>query len=288
MGFFSGLEPNTRIGPRHPRLGRAGFRFVRWLAKPTMRAAGFHQLDSRLGKERLALARQKLARGETLYLAGLGAPGTHNSGVALVEVAQGCGPRLLFNNEEERFSGTKHTAEYPHKSLEAMAASLRAMGSDVTDVFAWLTSWDYPTLAGTLVRASQSADVALIQLPQGTYAATPIGASKSLQIGDPVFAIGTPLQERFSRTLTKGVVSALRPRDGRTVIQSDVIVHAGSSGGALLDEQGRLVGLVISGVALGGQIGVGLNEFLGIDDAWRALQVEPQINTVEASSLIRR
>ena len=147
---------------------------------------------------------------------------------------------------------------------------------------------DGQKVAGTLVRASQSADVALIQLPQGTYAATPIGASKSLQIGDPVFAIGTPLQERFSRTLTKGVVSALRPRDGRTVIQSDVIVHAGSSGGALLDEQGRLVGLVISGVALGGQIGVGLNEFLGIDDAWRALQVEPQINTVEASSLIRR
>src|SRR5262249_4110710 len=88
----------------------------------------------------------------------------------------------------------------------------------------------------------------------------------------PVFAIGTPLQERFSRTLTKGVVSALRPRDGRMIIQSDVVVHAGSSGGALLDEQGRLVGLVISGVALGGQIGVGLNEVLGIADARRGVQ----------------
>jgi serine protease Do len=103
-----------------------------------------------------------------------------------------------------------------------------------------------------------------------------------------VFAIGTPLQERFSRTVTKGVISALRPKDGRTVIQSDVGVHAGSSGGALLDEHGRLIGLSISGMALGGQIGVGLNEFLGIDDAWRALQVEPQINTVDAAGLIRR
>jgi carbamoyltransferase len=168
---FSDLELNTRIGPRHPRLGRAGFRFARWLAKQTMLSAGFHQLDSRLAKGRLALARQKLARGETLYLAGLGAPGTHNSGVALVEVAQGGGPRLLFNNEEERFSGNKHTSEYPQKSLEAMVASLRAMGRDVTDVFAWLTSWDYPTLAGTLFRS------VLEELPQSLKLARKLEAT---------------------------------------------------------------------------------------------------------------
>ena len=136
-----------------------------------MRSAGFHQLESRLAKERLALARQKLARGETLYLAGLGAPGTHNSGVALVEVTQGGGPRLLFNNEEERFSGNKHTSEYPQKSLDAMAASLRAMGCDVTDVFAWLTSWDYPTLAGTLFRS------VLEELPQSLKLARKLQAT---------------------------------------------------------------------------------------------------------------
>ena len=136
-----------------------------------MRSAGFHQLESRLAKERLALARQKLARGETLYLAGLGAPGTHNSGVALVELTQGGGPRLLFNNEEERFSGNKHTSEYPQKSLDAMAASLRAMERDVTDVFAWLTSWDYPTLAGTLFRS------VLEELPQSLKLARKLQAT---------------------------------------------------------------------------------------------------------------
>ncbi len=118
-----------------------------------MGRAGFHQLDSRFAKERLALARQKLARGEALYLAGIGAPGTHNSGVALVEVTQANGPRLLLNNEEERFSGNKHTSEFPQKSIDAMAAFLRGMGRDVTDIFAWLTSWDYPTLAGTMFRS---------------------------------------------------------------------------------------------------------------------------------------
>ena len=97
--------------------------------------------------------RDKLARGETVYLAGLGAPGTHNSGVALVEVTQAHGPRLIVNNEEERFSGNKHTTEYPKLSIDAMVATLRGMGRDIGDIDAWLTSWDYPTLAGTLARS---------------------------------------------------------------------------------------------------------------------------------------
>ena len=83
-------------------------------------------------------------------IAGLGPPGTHNSGVALVEVTQANGPRLIVNNEEERFSGNKHTTEYPRHSIDAMVATLRGIGRDIGDIDAWLTSWDYPTLAGTI------------------------------------------------------------------------------------------------------------------------------------------
>ena len=118
-----------------------------------MGAAGFHQLGSAFADARIARVREKLARGETVYLAGLGPPGTHNSGVALVEVTQADGPRLILNNEEERFSGNKHTTEYPRASFDAMVAALRGMGRDVGDIDAWLTSWDYPTLAGTLARS---------------------------------------------------------------------------------------------------------------------------------------
>ena len=73
--------------------------------------------------------------------------------VALVEVTQAGGPRLIVNNEEERFSGNKHTTEYPKLSIDAMVATLRGMGRDIGDIDAWLTSWDYPTLAGTLARS---------------------------------------------------------------------------------------------------------------------------------------
>ncbi len=154
------MKPNRRIGPRHPRLGTIGFRAARWLGARLFGAAGFHQLGSDFAEERIARVREKLSRGETVYLAGLGPPGTHNSGVALVEVTQATGPRLIVNNEEERFSGNKHTTEYPRQSIDAMVATLRGMGRDVGDIDAWLTSWDYPDLAGTLARS------VLEELPQ--------------------------------------------------------------------------------------------------------------------------
>jgi carbamoyltransferase len=141
------------MGPRHPRLAEAGFRAARWFAARWLGATGFHQLGSHFANQRLAEIRNRLARGETVYLAGLGAPGTHNSGVALVEVTQAGGPRLIVNNEEERFSGNKHTTEYPRGSIEAAVATLRGLGRDVEDIAAWLTSWDYPALAGTIARS---------------------------------------------------------------------------------------------------------------------------------------
>ncbi len=165
------MELTRRTGPRHPRLGAAGFRLARWLATKAFARAGFHQLDSAFAQARLELARDKLARGETFYLAGLGPPGTHNSGVALVEVTQDSGPRLILNNEEERFSGNKHTTEYPAQSMAAAVATLRAMGRDVGDILAWLTTWDYPTLAGTLARSLLEEAPQSLRLARNTEAA---------------------------------------------------------------------------------------------------------------------
>src|SRR3981081_2982209 len=147
--------------PGQPRRGSAGFYAARWLGARLLGAAGFHQLGSDFADARIARVREQLRRGETVYLAGIGPPGTHNSGVALVEVTQADGPRLIVNNEEERFSGTKHTTEYPRQSIDAMVATLRSMGRDIGDIAAWVTTWDYPTLLGTLVRS------VLEEAPQG-------------------------------------------------------------------------------------------------------------------------
>ena len=164
-----------------------------------MRSAGFHQLGSEFADARLAHVRAKLGRGETVYLAGLGLPGTHNSGVALVEVTQQGGPRLILNNEEERFSGTKHTTEYPRISIDEMVAVLRGMGRDIGDIDAWVTSWDYPTLAGTMFRTLLEEMPSSLRLLRITDASAFDGRRLDQMTRSPKFlgrqlGLGNPLQ----------------------------------------------------------------------------------------------
>jgi serine protease Do len=132
---------------------------------------------------------------------------------------------------------------------------------------------------GTVVRRNAAADVALVQLELGTYPAAPLGTSTSLKPGSSVYAIGSPLGQQG--TVTRGIVSAVRLEEGRRLIQSDVTVHVGSSGGPLLDERGRVVAITRSGKGLFGTFGVGINEFVPIEEAWAGLQVQPQV--VESS-----
>ena len=146
--------PETRVGPRHPRIAYAGYRLTRWLTGPTTPRLGLHGLDSRFATRTLASVKERLQRGETVYIAGLGCPGTHNTGVALIEVTQSAGPRIIVNNEEERFSGNKHTTEYPRNSLQEMRETLRGIGRDVGDIAAFVTTWDYPTLIAMLIRTA--------------------------------------------------------------------------------------------------------------------------------------
>jgi carbamoyltransferase len=142
----------SRIGPTYPRLARTVFRSVQWLSERVMQRSGFHRLGSDFVNARLSSIKQRLQRGETVYIAGLASSGTHNTGVALIEVTQAHGPRLILNNEEERFSGNKHTTEFPHRSLDEMRTTLQRMGRDIDDIAAFVTTWDYPALMGTLFR----------------------------------------------------------------------------------------------------------------------------------------
>jgi carbamoyltransferase len=117
-----------------------------------MARIGFHRIGSEFANQSIASLRERLQRGETAYIAGLAASGTHNTGVALIEVTQDAGPRIIVNNEEERFSGNKHTTEYPRSSIDAMVETLRQMGRRVDDIAAFVTTWDYPALIATMVR----------------------------------------------------------------------------------------------------------------------------------------
>jgi S1-C subfamily serine protease len=92
-----------------------------------------------------------------------------------------------------------------------------------------------------------------------------LGSSSTMQVGDPVYAIGNPFD--LERTLTTGVVSALQREitapNGfaiNNVIQTDAPINPGNSGGPLLDAAGRVIGInsqIETGGGGGGSVGIG-------------------------------
>ena len=137
---------SSRFGPLRPRLGAAGFRAALPLAERYFRRKNIHRWNSAFAAERSRELAARLARGETAYLAGISIGGFHNTGAALVEVSPERGLRLICNNEEERFSGQKHTNRTPRQSLEALAGLMKDMGVGPEQIVAWLATYDYPLL----------------------------------------------------------------------------------------------------------------------------------------------
>jgi Do/DeqQ family serine protease len=87
-----------------------------------------------------------------------------------------------------------------------------------------------------------------------------IGDSDQLEVGDLVLAIGDPFG--VGQTVTSGIVSALArtvgAADFRSFIQTDAAINPGNSGGALVDLDGRLVGINTAIFSQsGGSIGIG-------------------------------
>lgn len=122
-----------------------------------------------------------------------------------------------------------------------------------------------------VIRVAKARDVALIKTDPRDRPPLPI-ARGPLSPGQRVFAIGSPKGAAFGGTVSSGVISASRTIEGLRFIQSDVSVSPGSSGGALRDEAGSLLGITVSGVDNGGR--AGLNLFIPIGDAMDFLNLE--------------
>jgi S1-C subfamily serine protease len=128
---------------------------------------------------------------------------------------------------------------------------------------------------GEVVRADRKRDVALVKLEGDVYPYLQLGESSRVQPGADVFAIGTPLEEMFGQTVTKGIVSGYGEEDGQRILRSDVNIQKGNSGGPLLDRSGAVVGLSVNAYTLlPDGIGIGLNGFIPIEEALHALTIQ--------------
>lgn len=112
-----------------------------------------------------------------------------------------------------------------------------------------------------------------------------LGTSSTAEVGDPVIAIGNPFG--LARTLTTGVVSALQRQltapNGFTiqhVIQTDAPINRGSSGGPLLDAEGRVIGITSQIATDGSGASTGIGFAIPIDTAKSKLAELKKTGTV--------
>ncbi len=108
----------------------------------------------------------------------------------------------------------------------------------------------------------QESDLAILRLEApGPFAALPFAPADSFAVGDVVLAVGHPFG--VGQTVTMGIISALGRNDlglstFENFIQTDAAINPGNSGGALIDTQGRLVGINTAIFSrTGGSLGIG-------------------------------
>ena len=95
----------------------------------------------------------------------------------------------------------------------------------------------------TVIAWDKANDLAVLHINMDDLAPIAIGDDKQLKVGDIVFAIGYP--RNIGQSVSQGIVSALthNPNSSISIIQTDAAINPGNSGGALIDTNGKLVGL---------------------------------------------
>lgn len=126
-------------------------------------------------------------------------------------------------------------------------------------------------LVGKVIASNSGQDVALVQVAERLPLYFQL--SKSLpSVGSEVYAIGTPRADEFHATVSKGIVSAIRTESEKRLIQSDVNVLPGNSGGPLVNKAGFAVGITVSGLFLN-NAPQGINFFIPINEAMKSLGI---------------
>lgn len=126
---------------------------------------------------------------------------------------------------------------------------------------------DGRSAAAQVVGRDRITDLAALKIDLENLTPVTIANSDRLSVGDVVLAIGNPLG--FGHSVTQGIVSGLgrfglTPGTYEGFIQTDAVIHAGNSGGALVDVSGALVGInswiyTSSDGSNGGMVGIGIS-----------------------------
>lgn len=158
-----------------------------------------------------------------------------------VRQSRGAGSGVVVDSDQGLIITNHHVVE----SADSISVSLQ----------------DGRVLEATLIGSDQRTDIALLRIEAERLTALPLADVESLRVGDYVVAIGNPFG--IGQTVTSGIISALgraglNDENYEDFIQTDAAINVGNSGGALVDLQGRLVGIntaIISGSGTNSGVG---------------------------------
>ena len=113
---------------------------------------------------------------------------------------------------------------------------------------------DGSKLAAHTVWSDQVLDLAVIRCDEGgPFTPVTLGSVEDVQVGDPVAAVGTPLDLSFQHTVTAGIVSGMNrtlqvPTSAglsflEELVQTDASINPGNSGGPLVTLEGKVIGI---------------------------------------------
>ena len=100
-------------------------------------------------------------------------------------------------------------------------------------------------------------DLALLKVDTVGLRPFALDLTESINVGEEAFAMGTPYDIDLGASVTKGIISGKRKDGERTLIQTDVSISPGNSGGALINSEGTLIGVVNEKVLGLGVEGIG-------------------------------
>lgn len=106
-----------------------------------------------------------------------------------------------------------------------------------------VTLSDGRRIPANVVAWDKANDLAVLHINMSNLTPIQIGNDQELKVGDIVFAIGYP--RNIGQSVSQGIISAItnNPDGSVSILQTDAAINPGNSGGALIDSEGRLIGI---------------------------------------------
>ena len=176
-------------------------------------------------------------------------------GPAVVGITNKAYVRDFFNRVELRERGTGSGVIYDKNGYIATNNHVIEGASEII-----VSLPDGRTVKGKVLGADAATDLAVVKIDAKDLPVAVFGDSDTLQVGEPAIAIGNPLGLEFRGSVTAGVISALNRsieigERKFQLIQTDAAINPGNSGGALVNSEGKVIGintLKLSGTGIEG------------------------------------